>query len=169
MGAAKLTSSVEETAVATPIEFREHIVDLARGWIGTPYHHQAALKGVGCDCFGLVRGVWKELYGSEPEKPPNYSWDWAEARGVEEMVDAAARHMIALPLCEAGAGDVMIFRYKQQFVAKHSVILTGADRMIHAINGSSVSEVHMGPWWRRRAAAAFRFPFASGGVAEVSS
>ena len=28
-------------------------------WIGTPYRHQASLKGVGCDCLGLVRGVWR--------------------------------------------------------------------------------------------------------------
>lgn len=31
------------------------IVAAARGWIGTPYLHQASLKGVGTDCLGLVR------------------------------------------------------------------------------------------------------------------
>ena len=44
----------------------------ARGWIGTPYRHQASLKGVGCDCLGLVRGVWREVMGEEPEAPPAY-------------------------------------------------------------------------------------------------
>ena len=42
------------------------IVGAARGWIGTPYRHQASLKGVGCDCLGLLRGVWRELKGEEP-------------------------------------------------------------------------------------------------------
>src|SRR5215207_7343246 len=37
---------------------REQIVAAARGWIGTPYHHQASVKGVGCDCLGLIRGLW---------------------------------------------------------------------------------------------------------------
>ncbi len=31
---------------------REDIVRAARGWIGTPYRHQASLKGVGTDCLG---------------------------------------------------------------------------------------------------------------------
>ncbi len=42
------------------------IVRRARGWLGTPYHHQASVKGVGCDCLGLIRGLWRELCGPEP-------------------------------------------------------------------------------------------------------
>jgi NlpC/P60 family putative phage cell wall peptidase len=38
---------------------RAQIVVATRDWIGTPYQHQASLKGVGCDCLGLVRGVWR--------------------------------------------------------------------------------------------------------------
>src|SRR3989338_4143365 len=56
---------------ATPLT-RQAIVAAARSWIGTPYRHQASLKGAGCDCLGLVRGVWRELYGDEPEAPPPY-------------------------------------------------------------------------------------------------
>jgi hypothetical protein len=39
------------------------IIAAARSWLGTPYAHQASLKGVGCDCLGLVRGVWREVQG----------------------------------------------------------------------------------------------------------
>jgi hypothetical protein len=31
-------------------------VEIARGWIGTPYLHQASRRGAGADCLGLVRG-----------------------------------------------------------------------------------------------------------------
>ena len=55
------------------------IVAEARAWIGTPYRHQASLKGVGCDCLGLLRGVWRAVVGGEPEGPPPNSADWAEA------------------------------------------------------------------------------------------
>ena len=41
------------------IRNREQIVAAARGWVGTPYRHQASLKGIGADCLGLVRGVWR--------------------------------------------------------------------------------------------------------------
>lgn len=29
----------------------------ARAWLGTPFHHQASVKCVGCDCIGLIKGV----------------------------------------------------------------------------------------------------------------
>jgi hypothetical protein len=38
---------------------RSDIIAEARSWIGTPYAHQASVKGIGCDCLGLVRGVWR--------------------------------------------------------------------------------------------------------------
>lgn len=40
---------------------RTDVVQAARGWLGTPYHHQARLKSVGVDCVGLVIGVAREL------------------------------------------------------------------------------------------------------------
>ena len=48
----------------------EVIVAAARGWIGTPYQHQASVKGAGSDCLGLLRGVWRELIGPEPTAIP---------------------------------------------------------------------------------------------------
>lgn len=36
---------------------RNEIVAAARQWLGTPYRHQASVRGVGCDCLGLIRGV----------------------------------------------------------------------------------------------------------------
>ena len=56
---------------------RRDVIHAARGWIGTPYHHQASARGVGTDCLGLLRGVWRELHGHEPEPPPPYARDWA--------------------------------------------------------------------------------------------
>ena len=44
-----------------PTLTRAAIVAEARAWIGTRYRHQASVKGVGCDCLGLVRGVWRAL------------------------------------------------------------------------------------------------------------
>ncbi len=49
------------------------VVAAARNWLGTPYRHQASVKGVGADCLGLVRGVWREVAGEEPETVPAYS------------------------------------------------------------------------------------------------
>ena len=70
---------------------RAAIVAAARGWIGTPYRHQASLKGVGCDCLGLVRGVWRECAGAEPQPIAAYAPDWALSSAGEPLLEAAAR------------------------------------------------------------------------------
>lgn len=157
----------------TPIA-RAEIVRLARQWIGTPYHHQASACAVGVDCIGLVRGVWRALYGREPEMLPGYSRDWAEATGRETLLEAARRHFIEIEPSAARAGDVLVFRYRPRSLAKHAGIVASpaeshrlapaaAQRLvplslIHAVEGAPVTEVALNGWWRRRIAAAFSFP-----------
>jgi NlpC/P60 family putative phage cell wall peptidase len=120
--------------------------------------HQASLKGVGCDCLGLLRGVWRPLHDMEPEPLPAYAADWAEANGEERLAAAARRHLIEIDSSEAAPGDVLLFRWRPHLPAKHAAIVSGDDRMIHAYDGAAVAEVYFAPFWRRRVACAFRFP-----------
>ena len=136
---------------------RDDILGMARAWIGTPYIHQASLRGIGCDCLGLVRGIWRDLYGDEPEPVPPYTPDWAEARSDEILAEAAHRHFVEVPGREARPGDLLLFRWRTGLPAKHAGILSGDDRMIHAHDGARVSEVPLG-LWRRRMSHCFRFP-----------
>lgn len=137
------------------------LIDAARGWIGTPYVHQASLKGSGCDCLGLLRGVWREVLGAEPEKPPPYSRDWAEAKGEETLRDALARNLSPVALADLAAGDVVLFRMIAHGPAKHCGILgddAGGLTLIHARQNKRVSEERFSTAWRRKAAYAFRVP-----------
>ena len=92
---------------------RAAIVAEARSWIGTPYRHQGSLKGAGCDCLGLIRGVYRVFYGPEKEPITPYSPYWAEESGEETLRDAARRHLVeidAAPLRDGAplhAGDVI--------------------------------------------------------------
>ena len=131
---------------------------LARGWLATPYRHQASLKGVGCDCLGLVRGVWRERFGTEPELPPAYSPDWAEAGLEETLAQAGRRHLIEIPPLVFEPGDVLLFRWKPHLPAKHAGLATSRSSMIHAQEGASVCEIPLSKWWLQRLAFAFRFP-----------
>ena len=137
---------------------RATITALARGWLGTPYHHRASVRRAGCDCIGLVRGIWRELYGSEAETSGPYTGDWAEATGSEALLAAAQRHLTPVAVAAAQPGDVLIFRFRARAIAKHAAVLVEDGRMIHAQEGVPVSEVHLGPWWRRRIAGAFVLP-----------
>lgn len=137
---------------------RKAIVAEARKWLGTPYRHQASVIGVGADCLGLLRGVWRALVGVEPAKAPPYTPDWAEARGSDDLMDAARKWLREIPISAAREGDVLLFRMGLGAPAKHVAILSGEDRILHAYWVRSVCETRLVPWWRRRIAGAFSFP-----------
>jgi len=139
----------------------ETVVACARAWIGTPYRHQASCKGAGTDCLGLIRGLYRELYGREPEAPPPYSASWAETSpdAIQEMMfHAASRHLLEIDLKEATSGDVLLFRMRKEQPIKHAAIKSSRSHMIHAYARHCVAETSIGPWWQSRLAAAFRFP-----------
>lgn len=133
----------------------------ARDWIGTPYRHQASAKGAGCDCLGLVRGVWRAFHGEEPEATPAYTPDWAERQGAETLLAAARRHLIETNLDAAAPGDVLLFRMDTSSPIKHAAFLDEEERLIHAYWGRAVVRSRFAPWWRARRAAAFSFPGAA--------
>ena len=139
----------------------DRAVIAARDWIGTPYRHQASCKHGGTDCLGLLRGIWREILGAEPERAPAYSKDWSEPARDEALWEAAERHLLAKSLTNEAAGDVLLFRMREGAVAKHLGIAgrVGVDAsFIHAYSGHSVVESPLSAPWRRRIVARFQFP-----------
>lgn len=139
----------------------ELLVTEARAWLGTPYVHQMARKGAGCDCLGLIRGVWRGVIGEEPEVPPAYTMDWSEPQGEERLWAAALRHLSPKPVSEAAVGDVILFRMKTGGVAKHLGLqseIGDVPRFIHAYCGHGVVESALSRPWARRMVARFEFP-----------
>jgi NlpC/P60 family putative phage cell wall peptidase len=136
------------------------VVAEARSWIGTPYVHQASACGHGADCLGLLRGVWRALFGDEPEAMPPYTRDWGEPSGDEILLRAAARHLAP---AEGGlaAGDVLLFRMRDRAIAKHLGLAASTGRtpsFIHAYTGHGVVESALSAPWARRIVARYRFP-----------
>lgn len=133
----------------------------ARAWIGTPYQHQASTRGAGCDCLGLIRGVWRAVLGPEPVAVPPYTEDWAEPDRQEELWRAAERWLCPAAAGAAKPGDVLLFRMREGQIAKHLGILSerGPEaRFIHAYTGHGVIESPLSLPWRRRVVACFQFP-----------
>lgn len=137
---------------------REAILHEALSWVGTPYRHQASRKGVGCDCLGLLRGVWRNVLGREAEDPGVYSADWAECGGEERLLSAARRHCIEQAQTAPKPGDIVLFRWRLHLPAKHVGIMTATDAFVHAYEGSAVVVSALVPQWRRRIAGVFAFP-----------
>jgi NlpC/P60 family putative phage cell wall peptidase len=136
----------------------ERVIATARSWLGTPYHDQASLKGVGCDCLGLARGVWREVVGLEPFPIPPYSRDWGETGPHEVLAEGARRMMPEIALSDIGPGALLLFRMKPRAIAKHVGILTSPGTFLHAYERLGAIEESLTPIWRRRIAFAFLFP-----------
>ena len=156
----------------------DEIIAIARSWIGTPYVHQASVKGAGCDCLGLLRGVWRERNGEEPEAAPPYSPDWAEATGEETLYKALARHLREIEPSALAPGDIALFRMARTGPAKHCGVVAALKQrsdsalenpltqrsdsasktltLIHARQNKRVSEEAFTEFWRRKLAHAFR-------------
>lgn len=136
---------------------RADIVAAARLWTGTPYAHHQSARGIGADCLGLVRGVWRDLIGPEPEALPAYRPGWA-LLGRETLLAAAARHLAALDGRRFAAGDVVLFRWRDSAPVSHCAIASGPDRIVHAYQGHAVREDFLPESWRKRVSHRFGFP-----------
>lgn len=137
------------------------VLAIARAWLGTPYLHQSSVQGVGCDCLGLARGIWRAQHGQEPWEVPPYSRDWGEAGQREVLAEAARAVLIEIPRDQAGPGALILFRMARGAPAKHCGLLGDSvirPTLIHAYDRSGVIEEAFTPVWARRAAFAFLFP-----------
>jgi NlpC/P60 family putative phage cell wall peptidase len=135
----------------------EQVIAAARDWLDTPYHDQASVKGVGCDCLGLVRGVWRDVVGDEPLPLPRYSRDWGETGTREPLAEVARQVMVEIALTGVAPGALILFRMRTGATAKHCGIVSAPDRFIHAYERTGVVEVPLDHAWRRRIAFAFLF------------
>jgi len=117
---------------------RAAVVAEAMTWLGTPYHHLAAVKGAGVDCAMLLVQVFKAVGELDPAFDPRpYSPQWFLHRSEEKFVN------FLLPLARRVAapslGDVAMFRFGR--TAAHGAILVGENLVIHAYRPSRRVEI----------------------------
>lgn len=136
---------------------RDDIVRIALSWKGTPYHHQAALRGVGADCLGFLRGVYEEYTGQKAEKSPPYSPSWGESDGRELLLLAASKYLLPTDYPKWKAGDVLVFRVRHAISSKHCAIAIDNDNMIHAVSNRGVLITNVGIW-ESQISGVFKFP-----------
>lgn len=116
-------------------------VEIARQWIGTPFVPRAAVRGVGCDCVGFIRGVLADLSGSTAPIPPWRDDWWRDGRAL-----FGAAHAYLQPLTRAPRpGDVVGVRVRWR--EAHVAILAPNGCAIHASERAGVCEVSAPRWW----------------------
>lgn len=122
------------------------IVAAARGWLGTPYHHMADIKGVGVDCAMLPVRVFCDLGIVPPFDPRPYPHDWMLHRDDERYRDWVKQ--FAGPVETPCAGDLVLFRVGRCF--SHGAIVVD-HRMIHAdLRAGCVEYGDLAAWCTRK-------------------
>lgn len=172
---AKIPQKRSKARLESPPAIGDLATAEARQWVGTPYHHQASVKGAGCDCLGLVRGVYRAVVGPEPARAPNYSPGWDEVAKRDEMLNAFRSYLVEVP--DFGClpehwnflpGDVLIFRMRPGAVAKHCGIVTTGGRFVHSHTGRGTVEIELSDYWRAKIVGLFTFPEPSASMRKVT-
>ena len=132
-------------------------MQLALEWKGTPYLHQAGVKGVAADCIGFIRGVRAELVGHDVDYRPDYSPAWGEVDRDELLLNAAHKYFVPVDYPKWKPGDLLVFRVKFAKSAKHCAIAIDDRTMLHAVSERAVIETGIGAW-SSRIAGVFKFP-----------
>lgn len=140
------------------------IVKAAREWIGTPFRHQARVKGVGADCGQLVIGVGLEAgaFIADPTTEHSVYGRLPNPRRMQKAIEAL---MVEIPFDQARAGDVLWMHWRVG-VPMHLAILAeheGRRTMIHAYSGvGRVTEHGFCAPWTERVSSAWRYPKVGG-------
>lgn len=114
-------------------------LEAARSWLGTPHVAGASRKRVGCDCVGLIRGVFAEVEGRPAPAVPPLHRDWFAARG-RPLVDALRRHLREIAVPDAGPGTVVVVRIGGRREV-HCGVLDHGRRLIHSVERHGVVRV----------------------------
>lgn len=109
---------------------RKEFVEAALGCMGTPFHHQGRLKGVGIDCAGLVIVAAKEC-GIEVTDMKGYS---RIPDGRALLAHCESQNAERVSMKDAAAGDVILMKLERdpQHVAIIEEIEGDRVRVVHA-------------------------------------
>jgi hypothetical protein len=110
---------------------RDALVAAAEGWLKTPFHHHARVKGVGVDCINLLCAVYEEVGLIDHIDLEFYPPDFMLHRS-EELFLAGVLSTKACEVFEPGPGDVALFRYGRCY--SHGAIVTHWPQVIHAMS-----------------------------------
>lgn len=138
----------------------EAIVAEARSWIGTPFHWEASVKGVGCDCKGLLAGVARACGRGEGDSIE------ALLGGYSRRIDGAALRaglarlfLPVQPRADWHPGDILQLAVGATRAPVHLALYAGAGTMIHTYSKgpAAVIEVPLGQVWRAAVVSAWRW------------
>lgn len=155
------------------------IVVEARSWKNTPFHHQGRLKGIGCDCLGLVIGSlincgvvsrFKDDAGLNYGLSNFDKSDYAPDPNSENLKEILDQQFDAINKDEIIGGDILLFKIiklPQHIGIVGNHVYSGLS-LIHAyLPAGKVVEQTLSKSWLDRVIGAYRIPlecYIEGGI-----
>ena len=127
-------------------------VDIARNYLGTPFHHQGRVPGVGLDCAGVVVCAFAES-GFPVQDIAGYGR--IPAGGV--FIRAVMEHCDTINLADVQQGDLMMFAFRDE--PQHIAIVSSVApiMLIHAYQDvGCVVENELDVTWQGRLRGCYR-------------
>lgn len=116
---------------------RAAVLEEARQWIGTPYHHMGRVKGGGVDCLTFLAEVYHRAGVVGPIETAHYRPDWYLHREEELYLEGLLAH--AREVEAPQPADIALFKFGRCF--SHAAIVTEWPMLIHAFTAHGVVPV----------------------------
>jgi NlpC/P60 family putative phage cell wall peptidase len=129
----------------------------SRTWLGTPHRHQGAIKGVGCDCVGFLKGVALETGLITPELAAKLPRDYSRQPSGAQLRRLMGSLLVTVPFNDRAPGDHILMRLEIE--PQHLGMLTAVDPdyIIHCGENGVVGH-RLDSVWRARIVRVYRFP-----------
>lgn len=147
---------------STNLLMRNEILNEAREWSGTPYRHQASLKGIGCDCVGLITGVGVAVgvLDITSDQIKAYS-NYGRLPNPKRMRELLYQYLDPISKDESDIGDIAWIQWRDGLPMHLAIIGEHGGRrtLIHALGDiGKVTEHGMSQEWEDRTLSYWRYP-----------
>ena len=109
---------------------REAVVNEAKTWLGTPYHGNADIKGIGVDCGMFPLRVFSNVGLIEFHDPRPYPMQWPLHQSGERYLAIVLTYAHEIQETAVGPGDVVMFKFGKGWA--HGAIVIDWPEIIHA-------------------------------------
>lgn len=108
---------------------RQQILDEARTWLRTPWHHMARVKGAGVDCAQFLIGVYSAVGIVESFDTGHYPHDWMLHKEEERFLSFLQQYgrEVAAPQ----PGDAVVYKIGHCF-SHGGIVVDWPGEIIHA-------------------------------------
>jgi len=139
---------------------RVDVINEALTWLGTPWLHQARLKGIGADCIGFIGGVAVALGisgAAEWARTPDFH-NYGPQPQAKLMLLGCARFLDPIAIADVQPADVLMLRFEREPMHFALVSSLAPLYVIHALStAGKVVQHRVDATWANRIVRAWRF------------